>query len=845
MTGTVWLTVPSDGNANRNPQMAKDTPEDDVRDESAETSAGRLAGLIAIARRLPAWASANRLKAALVGCACLASMVAVIATCLVLASGEGEEEVTLDMALEALDFGDYAKARELAKQLHESDAIPRAALGGPMFVLGAAVSYEADGSLTMDENDCYLLSVRYLEEARDLGFPEDRQGEGLLLLGKNLYQTGQIPASRPALLEAIKFNPERESFIRWLLAEAYLNDANPMCEEAFEQNTLYLADKTLIRSDRQQGLLQRAQIQFRQDKMEDCLKTLEEIPAGAALLADALVVRGQIMLSEARRLRADLDAKAETPSKKDLEAEIEEKYHQAMTTFRAAQSRDTLSTQAGHKATYLIGICLKELGDFPKASDEFARTCRVYPGTPEAMAADFELAEMSRQLERDEEALAAYVRTLGSFLDARNYSNPWITLDELRSRTLAAYRYYLEADKFEEALELTRSLYPAFPLPDATRLKAKAYDNWGGAQLEEAAGASSQDGRPVAREGRKKLRLAGRTYEKLASLRKTSRQYPDDLWMAIESYIKGQGYSAAVHTLHEYLQNESRKHHARALLYLGKAQLNLGDSEAALTAFEECIEFHPKDATAYRARMLASAAHSEKGEFEQAEALLQDNLNGALAPSSQEWRDSLFALGLLQYREKRYQDAVSSLEQVIKREKDTTHAIDARYMIGKCYQERAEEARKKLTGDLIKVRLSAGRRQVDDYLKLAFTQYLEAQQILDRRQESGELTELERETLRNCYFAIGSIQFELGNYERSIKAYTTITSRYPNLAESLDAYVQIARAHRELNNSKRAKGTLEQARVVVKRLQATGALDGANGRDEQEWLEYIDWLNTL
>ena len=825
--------------------MAEDIPENDLGDESTETSEGRLAGLIALVRGLPAWASANRLKAALVGCACLVSMGAVITTWAVLASGTDEEEITLDMALEALDFGDYTKARELAKKLRGSDAIPRGAMGGPMFVLGAAVSYEADSSLTMNENDYYLLSVRYLEEARDLDFPEDRQGEGLLLLGKNLYQTGQIPASRPVLHEAIKFNPDRESFIRWLLGEAYLNDANPMCKEAFEQNTLYLADKKLPRYERQQGILQRAQILFRQGNTEDCLKTLEEIPAGAKLTADALVVRGQIMLSEARGLRADLDPKPEAPSERGPEANIEEKYREAMTTFRAAQGRATLTTQASRKAMYLIGICLKELGDFPKASDEFARTCRVYADTPESLAADLELADMSRQLERDEEALAAYGRTLGSIVDARNYSNPWITLDELRSRTVAAYHFYLEAGKFEEALKLTRWLHPTFPLPDATRMEAEAFGNWGHAQLEAAAGLSSPEGQPLAREGRKKFRLAGRTYEKLASLRKTSRQYPDNLWLAVESYIRGQGYSAAVHTLQEYLQNESRKHHARALLYLGTAQLNLGNSEAALTAFEECIEFHPKDATAYQARMLASTAHSEKGNFKQAEALLQDNLDGALAPSSQEWRDSLFALGLLQYRQKRYQEAVSNLEQVIQREKDTVHAIDARYLIGRCNQQRAEEAKKKLTGDLIEVRLSAGRRQVDDYFNMAFTQYSEAQQILDRRQESGELTNRERELLRNCYFAIGTIQFELGNYEQSIKAYATITSRYPNLAESLDAYVQIARSHSELNDPSRAKGTLEQARVVVRRLQATGALDGANGRNEQEWLKYIDWLETL
>ncbi len=824
--------------------MAEDTPKTDTSEEPLGTSQGRLAGLIAFLRGLPSWAAENRLKAGLVGGACLVSMGAVVVAWLVLASGGDGEEITLEMAIEALDFGDYRKARDLAQRLRESGEVPRSAMGGPMFVMGAAVSYEADSTLTGNENDYYLLSVRYLEEARDLGFPEDRQGEGLLLLGKNLYQTGQIPASRPVLREAIEFNPQKESLIRWLLAEAYLNDANPMCEEAFEQNTLYLADKRLSRSDRHQGMLQRAQIQFRLGKTEDCLETLEEIPAGAGIVADALVVRGQIMLSEARELRKSLDGQ-DGARPEGLEAQIEEKYRQAMTTFRAAQSRDTLTMQASRKAIYLIGICLKELGDFPKALDEFARTCRVYTETAEAKAADFEVAELSRQLERDEEALAAYARSLGSVVDTRNYSNQWLTLNELRSRTLAAYEYYLEAGKFREALELTGSLYPTFPLPQASRLKAEAYGRWGNKQLEEAAALPSQEARPIAGEGRRNLRLAGRTYQKLASLRKTTRQYPDDLWAAAESFMKGQGYGDAVNMLQEYLRNESRKHHARALLYLGEAQLSLGDSEAALTAFEECIEFHTKDATAYQARMLASATHSEKDEFEQAEALLLDNLNGALTPSSREWRDSKFAMGLLQYRQKKYEEAVRSLEEVIMREKDTPHAIDARYVIGKCYQQRAEKAKEKLSGDLIGFRRSAERRQVDDYLRSAFTHYQEARGILDHRQESDELTNLERKTLRNCYFAIGAIQFELGEYDKSIKAYTTVTSRYPNLVESLDAYVQIARAYRELDDPGRAKGTLEQARVVLRRLKATGVLDGSEGQDDVEWLRYIDWRDTL
>jgi TolA-binding protein len=829
--------------------MASDISQDDGQEEASSASGGRLASLVGFVRGLPSWAAAHRVKAVLLAGACLVFAAAVAATWFLLAAATGEEEVTLEMALEALDYGDFAKARELAKKLQESDMVPHDAMGGPLFVLGAANSYEADASWSPDTHDLYLLSVRYLEQARDLGFPPDRQGEGLFLLGKNLSKTGQIPASRPVLREALQYNPQRESLLRWLLAEAYLNDANPKCEEALEQNTFYLADETLLADDRNQGLIQRARIQFRLGEKEACLKTLDEIPEGGKDLADSLVVRGQILLSDANQGKQDLAADEEAKENKELlaqkEAAVLEKYQEAVEMFRTAQGRDTLSTQASRKAMYLIGVCFKELGDYARAMEEFARTYRAHADTPEAMAADFEIAELSRRLEQDTEALQAYRRTLGSVTDVRNYSNPWITLNELRNRSIEAHADYMSRGKFDEALELVKLFYPLFTQTKATELRAETQDAWGRYLMKQAEQLGPRDAEPLRREARERFRLAGRSYAKLARLRTVTKQYPDDLWNSAERFMEGQGYADAVPVLREYLQNESRRRHPRALLYLGEALLNLDKTESALTAFEECIEFHPRDAAAYSARLLAAHAHAEMGEFERAEALLQENLNGAMAPASPEWRDSLFALGLLHYRQKHYEDAVRRLEEVVLREPQSPHAIEARYLVGKCNHQLADEARQKLEGNLVESRRVAGSRKVRELLDSALLNYQEVQDILNQRQESAELTELEKKTLRNCYFAVGAIQFELGKYEEAIKAYTTMTSRYQNSPESLEAYVQIARAHRRLDRPDRARGTLEQAKVVLNQMQAAGSLDGSGNHTSEEWAELLGWLEAL
>ena len=113
--------------------------------------------------------------------------------------------------------------------------------------------------------------------------------------------------------------------------------------------------------------------------------------------------------------------------------------------------------------------------------------------------------------------------------------------------------------------------------------------------------------------------------------------------------------------------------------------------DGALAAFEECIEFHPRDAAAYRARLGASQAHAEKGEMEQAEALLEENLTGYLAPDSIEWRDSLFAMGRLCHRQGRFEDAAQRLEEAVHRYPDCDQTLPAYYLLAECNRASASD----------------------------------------------------------------------------------------------------------------------------------------------------------
>ncbi len=746
----------------------------------------------------------------------------------------------MPMVLETLDSGAYTEAHKMAKELQEQGTLSPLEMGGPLFAMGAAACYEADSTWSKRKTAHYLAASRYLEEARDRGLPPGRRPEALFLLGKSLYMSGQIPASRAALKEALRVSKRYKTEIHRLLADAYLNDAKPDLEKAMEQNTLHLADANLPRDERNKGLLQLAQIQFRLGKPEECVETLEKIPAKARNRADAIVIRGQLLIDEARAIRADRNA--------DSNAQLvaRQKYKAAIKTLRVAQGHDTFGTNATRKAMYLIGVCFEETGDYRAALSQFGRTRKLFPDSPEGLASSFQEAELSRQFGRDSAALAGYRLVLSKVTDPENYSNPWLSLGELQTRMLAAYTSYLNAEDFEDSLQLTKMFYPLFTRVRTTELTAQTYRTWGGSLLKKSKHPGASKVTELRHKGRAHLRRAGKVYARLAQMQSATRGYPDELWNSANAYMQGQDYSSAVRMLNEYLKNESRRRHGDALALLGEAMLSLGKIDKALEAFKECVEFHPRDAAAFRARLLASKAYLEKGDLSKSESLLEENLAGeGMTPKSEEWRDSLFTLGELLYIDRRYDGAIRRLEEAVARYPDAPQTLEARYFAADSYFQSAKNAQGKLDNDIAESARNVHSKKIRELFSQSLKQYQAIRQTLTARNELGELTLLEKSILRNCSFYIANIYFSTGRYEEAIKAYSTTTNRYQNSPEVLDAYVQIASAYRRLGRPAEAKATLEQAKAVLKRISGTADFARTTNYDPEKWGEMLDWLGGL
>ena len=174
---------------------------------------------------------------------------------------------------------------------------------------------QADTLWEEDQRRYYLLAARYLEESQHLGFPPDRDGQGLFLLGKSLCLSRQYDASREVLEQALTDDPDEAREIHWLAAAAYQNRNAARFEEGDGAHRSVSGRQGIVAPPNGiEGLLVKGQILFKGGRKEECLALLAKIPPEAPSFADAIVLRGQLLMQAAEKAKADLPAERHAPT---------------------------------------------------------------------------------------------------------------------------------------------------------------------------------------------------------------------------------------------------------------------------------------------------------------------------------------------------------------------------------------------------------------------------------------------------------------------------------------------------------------------------------------------------
>jgi TolA-binding protein len=790
------------------------------------------------------------------------------------------DPITLEAALGELDAGHWQTARQMAADLRVVESLPPEDAGGPAYILGVVLAHDAANHAVPREGKAlHLLAARYLQEAKQVGFPKGREQHGELELGRNLYKAELFNEASDALLDALASNPQAGTELCRLLSQSYLQQSNPDFEKALEFNGRYLRDPGLSGEARDQGLLTRGRVLLELDQLEDCYKTLQQVGDQSALHAEALLLQGMLLVRQAEDLTP-----TPSPGTRGAVDAAAKKIEEAKGKLRHAQRVSPYNLDVIRQSKYLLGVCYRRSGDLQAALEEFADTSHTNFDTDEGLAAGLQEAELHRLLGDDEQALAAYRQVLRQAADMRSYRNRWISLDELRERVKQAYHEYLTAKAFQRAIDLAIVAASLLPADQAVQLQAEAHAAWA-ADLESAAAQlEPKEKRAVQTQARTARRQAGRLYADLARLRFATRQYPGDLWTSAENYLQGHDYVRAADVLRAYLKNVPRRQRPPALTSLGEALLALNRPEEALKPVQECIESYPKDPYSYRARLVAARANLEVGNRTRAKELLLANLEqGSLTPRSMEWQESLFALGQTLYWEglhyetqsrlkgvnrpeeaaakagledlqkshAAFQESIRRLSEVVARDEaaqqdsSAPRTIEARYLLAEAHRRSAKLPQHESLFVTIETTRSAKNRQIQKELDAAAEIYRNLQNLLNEKQSTSPLSELEQHILRNCYFARADALYDLKQYEEAIRAYSTATNLYQHEPESLEAYIQIANCHRQLNRPAEARGTLEQAKVVLNRIRPEANFTRTTRYDREEWQDLLDWLSTM
>ena len=815
--------------------------QDDAGEQIAPSDLSQIQGPVARLMRffgvLRAWTNGHWLRSVIVAGTILSLIAITMAGWAYLASVALDSgQLSCDDILKALDESRYEDARADVSQMLKSGALPRSEYGGPLFVLGAVKINDAETQATPDRRRLeYLVASRYLSEARAYGFPPQRLTQGLYLLGQSLVECGQFNEGLEVLDELLADEATKDDALALeahrLIATTCLLMPSPNLNRALAHNSALLASLAVQGDTKANALIFQAECLTRSCRFDEAQDAVAAISTQNENRDAVELLRGKILIAELETATKKAEAGIGTASSNDSLAKVAE----AITHLQAAASQGEQTIQTSRQVEYHIARCLELKGDTEAALKQYARTRQLYGDSFEGLAAALAEADLLRKKDDFEGALAGYQRVLGAFKNVVIYRSYVLTQAQIRERIMTALKDFADRHRFEACISLVVNLQPLFSRVEQTELRGGMLQQWGNFLVSESTD-SDPEAEKVRKAGRQRLRAAGLAHEQLAELRYATKSYTTDLWKSAESYFAGHSFTSTIRLIDKYLENEPELRNAAALLRLGQAHLALRQIPQSIAAFEECIEFHALDDATYQARIDCAKANWHQGQTSRAEQLLRDNIAGSsLKPSSREWKDSLFELGLLLHETGQYEQAIGTLEEAVQRYPDDPQRLVAQYVIGESYRRWAQEMLKRSQQARTVSERNKNEQVASDRLNAALKQFEEVQVSITLKTHDLHSDPLLGSMLRNCYMLEGTVLFDLKRYKEAIEAYSNVASLYPDNPFVLETFVQIANCWRRLGQEVKARGAIQQAQIALEGLPPNSDFASTTALNREEW----------
>jgi tetratricopeptide (TPR) repeat protein len=416
-------------------------------------------------------------------------------------------------------------------------------------------------------------------------------------------------------------------------------------------------------------------------------------------------------------------------------------------------------------------------------------------GGVEAQTASLYLAKL--HLADPETALADFTHALEHVETPKNYDNLLIDLTTVRQLLEEGCRSFREARAYEHA-QLLAELYQKLALPgQAQERYAEISEAWAHDLEEQAKKAEPAERARLEAQVRAGFTQAGAAYEKAMNLRPPAEK-AELAWRGATCFARAEQPIRALPVLEDLVKlptTSERK--AESWFALGQAHKAVGHTEQARQAFHKSLEF-PTSPVASRARLELAGTEIDQKNFDQAEAILQQNLRATGAtPDREAHEKSLYHLGALLYQRGDYLKASVLLKEAVRQYPKNPGARTARARLAGCYLKLAQEAKQKLQSPEsyadVQAHLVRSRRE---WLEQALEIYQKLAEYLDRSGTTPTPADSALQT--EAFFAAAQCKFDLEEAKEAFRLYRLLFERYRHRIPSLQAVVKMYMCYQAL-----------------------------------------------
>ena len=793
----------------------------------------------------------------------------------------------LDTALELLNDRSRRENRDEAKKIalklkRMSYRAPDFQ-GGPEFILGVVAFRDGMDADSIDRHHHFIRAVRFLREAEQQALESRYLPEWNYAMGVSLFEAGNAPRAVAYLERAVEVYPPGRVEAGMRLSVVYLDRKQP---EEMQRGVAVLTrlvglGKTKISPhQREIAWLRLAMLHLALRQQSQAKSALSNVRGQQAKTQATRVFKARAIIAGAKVLRSRREvAVISSTTHALLLFRAEREFRKAMNQLKPVEKAVGLDTTYTRQASYLLGQCAEHIAEiesrnaatkYDEAINYYVRTVRNYPNTHESTVASLRAARLLRLSGRYEEAIQNYRIALRTTSAADEFHNRWIGLEEFRSILTKEWEALKQQQLHWEAIELSSLMSAVFPPAHTQDLNSQAHEQWAQALEKKIPGKTGAERKAAIIELRRRRRLTGASFAKLARLREASNLYAGALWTSAVNYRKGHDFDNALKQFTAYIESQPKDRLPQAYVERARVLMDLDRLDEARKHLQQVLDAHPNSLISYEAQFLMADCMLELGHADKAEAMWRKTLaHPKLKPEAREWQMSLFSLGRHLFHQARISlekaaadrragrakvadkkreaakarlvEAGLRLEEFVGRYPQDRAATEARFLLAKTLQQRASIAREHAEeADVENVRKQFRGKQ-NTLLRQSGGHYRKLQTALLKDEESGPLGNLHASFLRDCYFEIAHVLYALQEDRLAIRAYNSAANRYPADPQVLLAYLQMAASHNRLGDRSEAFSLIVQAEVIYRKLPEDSFRPPHTTLTKKEWGDLLKW----